>query len=198
MNPRDVVPVNPNAINIPQVPVGWFSKEFDSTYPQRLKGIITSNEFQESIQNINRKLSSKKPLIILLISVLIEIVSIALFVVGAVLSERIGSTISRILIYGGIGINILAIICFFIVISFAQSRRPILINPEGPDVPTDQNISSEFNQTAPQLPSSFNQQNSIPQPTVYSIQTDERFCPQCRTPRHNLTEKHCSFCHRVF
>ncbi|CAF0856878.1 unnamed protein product [Adineta steineri] len=157
MNPMDVVPVNPNAINIPRVPADWFSKEFDSTYPQRLKGIITPNEFQESIQNINKKLSSKKPLIILLIPVLIEIVNIALFVVSA-----------------------------------------ILINPEGPDVPTYQNISSQFNQTAPQLPSSFNQQNSIPQPTVYSIQTDERFCPQCRTPRHNPTEKHCSFCRRVF
>ncbi|CAF1098146.1 unnamed protein product [Adineta steineri] len=108
MNPMDVVPINLNAINIPRVP-----------------GIITPNEFQELIQNINKKLSSKKTLIILLIPVLIEIVSIALFVVGAVLSERIGSTISRILIYDGIGITILAIICFFIVISFAQSRRPV-------------------------------------------------------------------------
>ncbi|CAF0856962.1 unnamed protein product [Adineta steineri] len=125
MNPMDVVPVNPNTINIPRVPSGWFSKEFDSTYPQRLKGIITPNEFQELIQNINKKLSSKKPSIILLFPVLIEIVNIALFVVSAVFSERIGSTISRILIYGGIRITILAIICFFIVISFAQSRRPV-------------------------------------------------------------------------
>jgi hypothetical protein len=39
---------------------GCVKAEFDSTYPLHLNGIISQEEFQQSIRNINRTLSSNK------------------------------------------------------------------------------------------------------------------------------------------
>ncbi|CAF1351154.1 unnamed protein product [Adineta steineri] len=60
---------NSNSIQIPFLPVqGECCKAaFDATYPQQLTGIITINEFQESIENINKKVSIKRSMIILII-----------------------------------------------------------------------------------------------------------------------------------
>lgn len=77
-----VIPIAPNTVEIPVVQsnqiwrilclilscflvsVGYLRAEFDSTYPIHLNGIITPDEFQQSIANINLAVSSRKPLLI--------------------------------------------------------------------------------------------------------------------------------------
>ncbi|CAF1434875.1 unnamed protein product [Adineta steineri] len=51
---------NLNSIDISLIPSGCLKAEFDSTYPVTLNGIISQNEFQESIHRINHTLNSKK------------------------------------------------------------------------------------------------------------------------------------------
>ncbi|CAF4285660.1 unnamed protein product, partial [Adineta steineri] len=105
------VPPNANAIKVSLVPTGCCRKGFDSTYPQRLNGIITKDEFEESIKNINRAKSFRITLIICaLISVLIIMGSIALFIVNSKI---------------GIGLGILAVGILFWPISFFVIRMLI-------------------------------------------------------------------------
>ncbi|UJR11558.1 hypothetical protein I4U23_015738 [Adineta vaga] len=53
------VPTNENTIYIPTINKGCLKREFDSKYPNRLNGIITANQFKESMNNINKIISSR-------------------------------------------------------------------------------------------------------------------------------------------
>ncbi|CAF1436995.1 unnamed protein product [Adineta steineri] len=118
------VPPNANAIKVSIVPTGCCRKGFDSTYPQRLNGIITKDEFEESIKNINRAKSFRITLIICaLISVLIIMGSIALFIVNSKTIDSSGKRGSTQLI--GIGLGILAVGILFWPISFFVTRMLI-------------------------------------------------------------------------
>ncbi|UJR20198.1 hypothetical protein I4U23_023330 [Adineta vaga] len=79
-------PSNLNSIHIPMIPKGCLKAEFDSTYPVHLNGIISQDEFHQSIQNINRAISSNKTLLIIymIIFMLGIIGGIICFIVGGV------------------------------------------------------------------------------------------------------------------
>ena len=58
--------------------------EFDSTYPIDLTGIISQNEFRESMEHINRSFSSAKSLVIcIMVFVVCVVVGLTLVAVGA-------------------------------------------------------------------------------------------------------------------
>ncbi len=59
--------------------------EFDSTYPVHLNGIISQDEYRESINRINRTITSNKILIILALIFSVSIIGgMILFIVGGV------------------------------------------------------------------------------------------------------------------
>ncbi|CAF3913388.1 unnamed protein product [Adineta steineri] len=117
-----VTPVHPNSIKISLVQTGCCKSEFDSTYPQRLHGIISFEEFGESIQNINQQISSRKPRIfVMLICILLVIASIVLFVVGGILAKNSGTGGFPILIIIAMVVFIVAFL--FLSIGFLVIRR---------------------------------------------------------------------------
>ncbi|CAF1252026.1 unnamed protein product [Rotaria sp. Silwood1] len=78
-------PKTPNSVRVPIFQTGCLKAEFDSTYPIHLNGIISQNEFQESINKINRSVSQKKSLLILAIVFCLSTVSgVILIIVGAI------------------------------------------------------------------------------------------------------------------
>jgi hypothetical protein len=97
-----VIPRTPNSVYIPVVQsehsfflvdimfnvdvlAGCMKVEFDSTYPVHLNGIISQNEFEESIHKINRTISSNKSLMVLGAIFLLSIIGgTILFIVGGV------------------------------------------------------------------------------------------------------------------
>ncbi|CAF1014573.1 unnamed protein product [Rotaria sordida] len=56
--------VNPNSVYVPCVQSGCCKIEFDLTYPIHLNGIISKDEFRESINKIYKTFSSYKNIII--------------------------------------------------------------------------------------------------------------------------------------
>ncbi|CAF1524635.1 unnamed protein product, partial [Adineta steineri] len=101
---------------------GCCKSEFDSTYPQRLHGIISFEEFGESIQNINQQISSRKPkMFVMLICILLVIASIVLFVVGGILAKNSGTSGFSILIIIAMVVFIVAFL--FLSIGFVVIRR---------------------------------------------------------------------------
>jgi hypothetical protein len=59
--------------------------KFDSTYPMQLNGIISSQDFLKSIENINRRISSKRSKILLAVSLpLCMVIGIGLFIGGLI------------------------------------------------------------------------------------------------------------------
>ncbi|CAF1539294.1 unnamed protein product [Rotaria sordida] len=98
-------PVNPNSIDIPLIQTGCLKSEFNSTYPVHLNGIIRPDEFQQSIENINRIISSRKSQIIVgLIAILSLSGGMVLFIVGGVTRRKSRSTGFPILVGIGLGI----------------------------------------------------------------------------------------------
>jgi len=98
--------------------------EFDSTYPVRLNGIISQDEFRESINRINHSISSNRILIILIVVFgLIMIGGIICFIVGGVTaSNSIRGEFSP--LYGvGIALTALGSIFFVIGCIITQIRR---------------------------------------------------------------------------
>ncbi|CAF3878292.1 unnamed protein product [Rotaria sordida] len=59
------VPLYPNSVHIPMINIGCCKSKFDSTYPIHLNGIISKEDFHESISRINRTILSNKILIFL-------------------------------------------------------------------------------------------------------------------------------------
>ncbi|CAF1240337.1 unnamed protein product [Rotaria sordida] len=98
-------PVNPNSIDMPLIQTGCLKSEFNSTYPVHLNGIIRPDEFQQSIENINRIISSRKSRIIVgLIAILSLSSGMVLFILGGV--TRIESHLAGFPILVGIGLGI--------------------------------------------------------------------------------------------
>ncbi|CAF0953832.1 unnamed protein product [Adineta steineri] len=101
------VPLNPNSVNIPMINIGCCKSKFDSTYPIHLNGIITKEDFHESISRINHTILSNKIFIFLLIifglSMMTEIMilhylSYEFFTIGIILSIS-GSILFGIVFY---------------------------------------------------------------------------------------------------
>jgi len=104
----------------------FFKFKFDSTYPTQLNGIISDDEFQQSINRINRKISSNKS--ILLIGIVLGIgiiIGIILCIVGgitAVFSPNFGFPPT---IGVGISFFIFGPIFFCIGCYIVQSQRGV-------------------------------------------------------------------------
>ncbi|CAF2884358.1 unnamed protein product [Rotaria sp. Silwood2] len=80
-------PTITDSVYVSMAQTGYLKTEFDSTYPIHVNGIISQNEFQNSINNINRKISSNKILIILaIIFGGNTTIGITLFIVGGIKS----------------------------------------------------------------------------------------------------------------
>ncbi|CAF4319547.1 unnamed protein product [Rotaria sp. Silwood2] len=97
--------VNPNSIVIPLISTGCLKSEFNSTYPAHLNGIIRPDEFQQSIENINKQISSRKPMIIIgLIAILCLVSGMILFIIGGI--TRVASYSTGFPITVGIGFGL--------------------------------------------------------------------------------------------
>ncbi|CAF0790117.1 unnamed protein product [Adineta steineri] len=182
---------NSNSIRIPLMRIrgGCFKKVFPTTYPQQLTGIITVNEFQESIENINEKISTKRSMIILII-----ISAFTLFIcfpLGMmILTFRQTSKIRRAIEEESTKYSTrsskpcrwhLDVHRYYAGMYRGRQRvravHFLMIDIGGSAVPT--------NRTATWPASSINQPNG-------------KFCSQCGTPRENLTAKFCSTCGQAF
>jgi hypothetical protein len=98
--------------------------EFDSTYPIHLNGIISQDEFRESINRINRTISSTKILGILgILFALTIIVGIILCIVGGVTAANSNRFEFPALIGVGIGIIAFGPIIFMIGCCTIQFKR---------------------------------------------------------------------------
>ncbi|CAF3835123.1 unnamed protein product [Rotaria sp. Silwood1] len=76
-----------DSVHVPMVQNGCSKAEFDSTYPIHLHGIISQNEFQDSINNINRRISSNKILVTgAIVWALSTISGIILFIIDGITS----------------------------------------------------------------------------------------------------------------
>ncbi len=72
-----------NIIFIVDFPAGCWTEEFNSSYPTYLNGIISQDEFRESINRINRILTSYKMFIIItIVSAVILIGGIIMIIFG--------------------------------------------------------------------------------------------------------------------
>lgn len=94
--------------------------EFESTYASALEGAISRDEFEESIDRINRKILSKPFLIIVPILFAFAIVgTIVLFIVGLTTSSSFGPSP---LIGIAVGLFFLAVVCTFTGCVFHHCR----------------------------------------------------------------------------
>ncbi|CAM4895618.1 unnamed protein product [Rotaria socialis] len=83
-----VNPVHPDPIVVPMIRTGCMKHEFDSSYSIRLNGIISQDEYQQSVENINRVARVNVSSIILtLIICLCVITGIALFIAGGLTAK---------------------------------------------------------------------------------------------------------------
>jgi len=98
--------------------------EFDSTYPIHLNGIISQNEFQESINKINRTISSNKLLILLgIVFGACVIGGMICFIVGGITTANSRTFGFPALVGAGIGMTSLGSLIFGIGCCLIQSRR---------------------------------------------------------------------------
>ncbi|CAF1446490.1 unnamed protein product [Rotaria magnacalcarata] len=85
-----VNPVHPDPIVVPMIRTGCMKHEFDSSYSIRLNGIISQDEYRQSMENINRAARVNVSSIILtLITCLCVITGIALFIVGGLTANTL-------------------------------------------------------------------------------------------------------------
>ncbi|CAF1337953.1 unnamed protein product [Rotaria sordida] len=118
------VPVNANLVYVPLVQTGCCKSEFDSTYPIHLNGIISQDEYRESIENINRATSSKKGMLICgILSALCMIGGMVFFIVGAVTLKNFRSYSFPVLFDVGMGVFILGTITMSVGCCIIQIRR---------------------------------------------------------------------------
>ncbi len=103
---------------------GCLKAEFDSTYPIHLNGIISPDEFRESINKINRKIISNKILIILAIVFTLSMIGgIILFIVGGLTSVNSRTYGFSPLLIVGICVTIFGSMFFSIGCCIVQFRR---------------------------------------------------------------------------
>ncbi|CAF3024528.1 unnamed protein product [Rotaria sp. Silwood2] len=120
-------PTMPNSVSVSMVQNGCLKAEFDSTYPIHLNGIISQNEFQESINNINRRISSNKILVTMAIVFGLSTISgIILFIVGGVKSGESHSHGFPVLVAVGFalgGIGMIVFTCGILITLFRRETR---------------------------------------------------------------------------
>ncbi len=103
---------------------GCLKAEFDSTYPVHLNGIISQDEFQESINKINRTITSNKILIILAIVFASSVIGgIIFFIVGGVTTTNSRGYGFPALVGVGIGVTVFGSLFFSIGCCIIQFRR---------------------------------------------------------------------------
>ncbi|UJR24610.1 hypothetical protein I4U23_005985 [Adineta vaga] len=118
------IPMNPNSVYVPMVQSGCLKVEFDSTYPIHLNGIINQYEYQESIQRINRAISSYRSLLLIgILFLLMMIVGIILFIAGGVTAGRYYQYRFPVMIIIGITLVSFGSIFFAMGCCFVQLRR---------------------------------------------------------------------------
>ena len=102
---------------------GSCETEFDSTYPVHLYGIISENEFRESIQNINRTVSPKRSLMLCAVmSTLCLAIGFILFIGGGVTVGVSGSTKFFFLIGVGFALFLAGMIVFMVSCCVVRAR----------------------------------------------------------------------------
>lgn len=113
---------------VPFISAGCLKTEFDSTYPIHLNGIIRQDEFQQSIANINRAVSSRTSLVnaLLMLIGLCIVGGFILFVVGGATAVNSGSTGFPPLVgvgFGLVGCGMLVCICGCAILQTDRNRR---------------------------------------------------------------------------
>ena len=115
---------------------GCCSTEFNTNYPPQLNGIISPNEFRESIAKINAVNRSGVPLLICLAIFLVCVITgIVLCVLGTTTSSSSGSAGFAVLTGVGGGIIALGIVsvivsCCFIHIMLRKRLEPVVAEEE--------------------------------------------------------------------
>ncbi|UJR20351.1 hypothetical protein I4U23_023482 [Adineta vaga] len=118
-----VMPVNPNSVYISMIPKGCCLSGFDSTYPVQLNGIINPDEFQQSIETINRSISTRKFMFVFLIIFIVCILAgMGLFIGGGLSAVSSGKTGFPALIGVGMGIFVLGMIILIVGACILQAR----------------------------------------------------------------------------
>ena len=96
---------------------------FDPTFPAQLNGIITPDEFRESIDKINGSSGSKVPIIIAgLILLVTFIAGVALFIAGGVRAATSGSFGFPVLVGVGMGVILFGMIVSVVVCCIVQVK----------------------------------------------------------------------------
>lgn len=118
-----VPPMNFNSISIPTKQIGCCKNQFDSTYPVQLNGIISPVEFQQSIDQINHSIPSRKPLAICgAIFLALVITALVLFIVGGVTAAKSESFGFPPLIGVAIGLSLFSMIGFTVSICIVYRK----------------------------------------------------------------------------
>ncbi|CAF1519006.1 unnamed protein product [Adineta ricciae] len=114
-----------NSIHVPMIPKGCLKAEFDSTYPVHLNGIINQDEYHQSIQNINRAVSSNKTALIIysLIFAFGIIGGMICFIIAGVRAINTPHSTFTILISVGFLLTFISSIVFSIGIFLIHSKR---------------------------------------------------------------------------
>ena len=107
------------------ISAGCCKTEFNSTYPVHLNGVITQDEFRQSITNINQSISNRKNLLIVgVLSAIFIIAGIALFIAGGITAVTSRSFGFPVLVAVGFGVFFLGMIvtvvgCIIIQVRFS-------------------------------------------------------------------------------
>ncbi|CAF1018804.1 unnamed protein product [Adineta ricciae] len=118
-----VMPINPNSVYISMAPKGCCKSEFDPTYPAQLNGVIRQDEFQTSIENINRSIDSQKFMVPVLIIFIVCLLGGMGSVIGGVLSVASSRSTSFFALIGvGAGLFFFGMVFFTVVSCIIQVR----------------------------------------------------------------------------
>ncbi|CAF3718941.1 unnamed protein product [Rotaria sp. Silwood1] len=113
-----------DSVHVPMVQNGCSKAEFDSTYPIHLHGIISQNEFQDSINNINRRISSNKILVTgAIVWALSTISGIILFIIDGITSGDSHDDGFPVLVAVGFALCSIGMIVFALGCFITLSRR---------------------------------------------------------------------------
>ncbi|CAF3995427.1 unnamed protein product [Rotaria sordida] len=118
--------VNPNSVYVPCVQSGCCKIEFDLTYPIHLNGIISKDEFRESINKIYKTFSSYKNIIIAysIIFALGIVFGMATCIVAITMPSKY-STVFPVLLSLGILLTIFEPLVFIIGFPVVYSKRRV-------------------------------------------------------------------------
>ena len=131
---------NPNVVSVSWVPSkcyasircqsadenlseGCCHRQYDSTFPILLNGIITEDEFRQSIDNINRTVASKRPQLLgTVIAAIFLGIGVLFFIGGGITMGISGSTKYLYLIGVGFALFFVGMIIFTVSFCIAQAK----------------------------------------------------------------------------